>query len=64
MINPATQPRRYAAHIERQQADRAKAFSKSLTAYQTSERMGITMLRAEQLGAKYGFAYQHPRTEQ
>lgn len=59
MINPATHPRRFAAHIERQQAERAKALALALTAEQVARRMGITTMRAEQLGAKYGFTY-HP----
>lgn len=58
MINPTTHPRRFAAHIERQQAERAKALAIALTSDQASKRMGITTLRAEQLAAKYGFAFQ------
>lgn len=63
MINPFTHPRRYAAHIERQQAARGLAFAPTLTAAQAASRMGITTLRAEQLAAKYGYAFKHPRTE-
>lgn len=63
MINPQTHPRRYAAHIERQQAARGQALAPSLTAAQAATRMGITTLRAEQLAAKYGYAFKHPRTE-
>lgn len=61
MINPATHPRRHAAHIERQLAERARALAIALTSDQVARRMGITTLRAEQLGAKYGFAYTPPR---
>lgn len=63
MINPSTHPRRYAAHIERQLAERGKALAPALTAAQAAGRMGITPLRAEQIAAKYGFAFQHPRKE-
>lgn len=61
MINPTTHPRRFAAHIERQQAERAKALAIALTSDQVARRMGITTLKAEQLGAKYGFTYTPPR---
>lgn len=64
MLNPRTQPRRYAAHIERQQAARAKALAIGMTAERAAGHMGITTLRAEQLGAKYGFAYQPSRNHQ
>lgn len=63
MINPQTHPRRFAAHIERQQAARGKALAPSLTAKDAAKRMGITTLHAEQLAAKYGYAFKHPRTE-
>lgn len=63
MINPTTHPRRYAAHIERQQADRGRALAGALTAAEAAKRMGITTLRAEQIAAKYGFAFKHPRKE-
>lgn len=63
MINPATHPRRYAAHIERQQAERAKALAIGLTAGQVASRPGITRQEAEQLGAKYGFTYHPPRKD-
>lgn len=58
MINPATQPRRFAAHIERQLADRGRALAGALTAEQAAKRMGTSTLRAEQIAAKYGYAYQ------
>ena len=61
MINPKTHPRRHAAHTERQQAERGRALAPALTAAQAGERMGITAQRAEQIAAKYGFAFQPPR---
>jgi hypothetical protein len=61
MINPKTHPRRYSAHIERQQAERGRALASALTAAQAASRMGITTMRAEQLAAKHGYAYQPPR---
>lgn len=61
MINPTTHPRRYAAHIERQLAERGRALAIALRADQAAKRMGITTLRAEQIAAKYGFAFQPPR---
>ncbi len=50
MICPIKHPRRHAAHIERQQAERARALAIALTPDQVARRMGITTLRAEQLG--------------
>jgi len=61
MICPIKHPRRFAAHVERQQATRAKALSIALSAPQAASRMGISTLRAEQLAARYGFTYQPTR---
>jgi hypothetical protein len=57
MINPFTHPRRYAAHVERKTAERGRAMSASLSAKQAAERLGMTTEAAEQLAAKYGYAY-------
>jgi len=57
MLNPSTQPRRHAAHVEREQATRLRALGASLNARQAANRVGISELRAEQLAAKYGFTY-------
>ena len=61
MINPATHPRRFAAHIERQLAERGRALAIALTAKEAAKRMGVTTIRAEQIAAKYGIAFQPPK---
>ena len=63
MINPVTHPRRHALHIERQLAERGRALAPMLRADQAAKRMGITTLRAEQIAAKYGFAFQPPKKD-
>lgn len=64
MINPKLHPRRHAEQIERRLADRGRALAFALSAEAAAKKLDISVSRAEQIAAKFGYAYQPSRKKQ